>query len=163
MCNLNSYQPPYAVSLYIWTNKLIVTVKIRLRLLSASIGIVYIMFGGLKFFPTLSPAEHIGLDTVQILTFNLINTDVSIILLALFEICIGILLLSYRCRKLAVTITACHLILTFSPLLFFPEQLIDFNTLGPSLLGQYIFKNIVLLSAVLLLFPTKEEKLSLAK
>jgi len=137
-------------------------VKLRLRLLSASIGIVYIMFGALKFFPALSPAEHIGIDTVQILTFNLLSTELSIILLAVFEIGIGFLFLCYKCRKIAVTITACHLILTFSPILFFPEQIFDSNTLGPSLLGQYIFKNIVLLSAVALLFPAKEEKFLIA-
>lgn len=134
-------------------------VKFRLRLLSASIGIVYLMFGGLKLFPNLSPAENIGLETVQALTFHLFSAETSIILLAIFEISIGLLLLCYKCRKIAVSITACHLLLTFSPVLFFPEQIFDFNSHGPSLLGQYIFKNIVLLSAIALLYPSKEEKL----
>jgi len=136
--------------------------KFKLKLLSGSIGVVYLLFGGLKFFPSLSPAENIGLETVQMLTFNMLAPEVAIYFLAIFEIIIGILLLCSKFQKIAILTAVTHLILTFSPFILFPEQVFLLETNGPSLLGQYIFKNIVLLSALILLYPSKEDRLLLA-
>jgi len=133
--------------------------KYKLRLLSLSIGILYVLFGALKFFPSLSPAEDIGIATAQMLSFNLLSPQAAIILLASFEIGVGILLLCNKCQKVAIILAVCHLVLTFSPFFLFPDQVFHVGSYGPSLLGQYIFKNIVLLSALFLLYPSKRDSI----
>jgi len=52
-------------------------------LLSITIGIVYLWFGALKFFPHLSPAEDLAKNTINLLSFQLIPPNISIVLLAL--------------------------------------------------------------------------------
>jgi len=54
------------------------------RFLSISIGLVYLWFGGLKYFSGFSPAEQLAQDTIAVLTFDLIPPNYSILLLALW-------------------------------------------------------------------------------
>jgi len=42
------------------------------RLLAISIGLVYLWFGVLKFFPHLSPAEDLAKNTITVLTLGFI-------------------------------------------------------------------------------------------
>lgn len=128
------------------------------KLLSISIGLVYVIFGGLKFFPRLSPAENIAIDTVQILTFHQLSPSVSIILLAILEMLIGILLLFRKSMKVAVALAFFHLIMTFTPFIIFPDRVFSLESNSLSLLGQYIIKNIVLMSALVALYPTNAHK-----
>jgi hypothetical protein len=51
------------------------------HILAISIGLVYLWFGGLKYFPHLSPAENLAKNTIYMLTFGNIPSNVSIILL----------------------------------------------------------------------------------
>jgi uncharacterized membrane protein YphA (DoxX/SURF4 family) len=113
-------------------------------LLRISISLIYILFGILKFFPDLSPAEDLVKKTMQVLTFGLIPPDLSIILLALWETIIGLLLLLGMFRRFTVAMVLLHMAGTFTPLLLFPE-------LTFTLVGQYIIKNIIIVSAALLL------------
>lgn len=136
--------------------------NLKLRLLSISIGIIYLLFGVLKFFPELSPAETIGINTVQMLTFFQFTPKMAIFSLASFEISIGLLLLCYKCRKIAITLAITHLVLTFTPFIFFPGEVFTLETNSLSLLGQYILKNIVIICALVILYPTDgEAKLSI--
>ena len=133
-----------------------IIMNIKYRLLAISIGIIYLLFGGLKFFPNLSPAETIGIETVQMLTLFKFSDSMAILSLATFEIVIGLLLLCHKCRKIAITLAICHLVLTFTPFLFFPNQVFSMETNSLSLLGQYILKNIVLIMALVILYPSPE-------
>ena len=45
--------------------------------LRVSIGIVFVWFGGLKFFPGLSSADQLATDTINQLTFGLISGDIA--------------------------------------------------------------------------------------
>ena len=56
-----------------------------LSMLRISIGIIYIWFGSLKFFPGVSPAEDLAKETIHLLTFGLITPGLSLLLLALWE------------------------------------------------------------------------------
>lgn len=120
--------------------------------LAISIGLVYLWFGGLKYFPGLSPAEELAKNTIDMLTFGIIPSDVSIILLAIWETAIGLLLIFNRVNRLVITIALLHMLFTFTPLVLFPEQSFDSLPIGFSLLGQYIFKNIVIVVALLTLY-----------
>lgn len=59
-------------------------------MLSVCIGIIYLWFGMLKFFPGVSPAETIAMDTIHELTFGLIEPHLSLLLLAIWETAGGI-------------------------------------------------------------------------
>jgi uncharacterized membrane protein YkgB len=125
----------------------------REYLLRASIAILFLIFGGLKFFPHLSPAEVIGADTVQKLTCSILPKWACINALAVFEVGIGLLLLSNKYIKIAITLAIIHMVCTFSPFIFYPEEVFNLDVHSLSLLGQYILKNIVIISALLLIYP----------
>lgn len=124
------------------------------KLLTASIGICYLWFGALKFAPGLSPADALAKDTIHNLTFGLIPNDVSIILLAVWEVSIGIcLILNFQIRKVII-LTLVHMALTFTPLLFFPEVSFNHSPLSLTLVGQYIMKNLIIIMSLIMLYPT---------
>jgi uncharacterized membrane protein YkgB len=128
----------------------------NLKLLAISLGLVYLWFGALKFFPGLSPAEQLAADTISVMTFGLIPANVSILLLAIWEVTVGILFISGRYRKQTIWLMLVHMLCTFTPLLFFPEVSFNDPPYGFSLVGQYIFKNIVLIAAALTLLANEE-------
>lgn len=133
----------------------------KLNILTISIGLIYFYFGALKFFPSISPAESIGISTVCKLCLGLLSPKVSIFLLATLEVSIGICLITRIYLKVAVIIAVVHLVLTFTPFLLFPEQAFQGSLISPSLLGQYIFKNIIIISALLVIYPSKQESVAL--
>ena len=67
-----------------------------LRMLRISVGIVFVWFGVLKFFPGVSPAQGLAINTIKMLTFNLVSEIIIINGLALWEVLIGIGLISGR-------------------------------------------------------------------
>lgn len=124
------------------------------RLLAVSIGFVFLWFGILKFFPSLSPAENVAKKTIDALTFNLIPSSTSIILLAIWESLIGVLLMLNLYSQIAIIIALVHLVFTFLPFLVFPSECFKVAPFQLTLLGQYILKNIILISALLTLYNT---------
>lgn len=128
------------------------------RLLRWAIGINYFWFGMLKFFNGLSPAENLAKDTIRIITFNFIPDQVNLLLLAIWEVGIGVLFLSGYFTRLGAKAAIVHMIFTFLPLFFFPE--VSFTTehapYGFTIVGQYIVKNLVFLAALIVIL--KEEK-----
>ncbi|MBP6825567.1 MAG: DoxX family protein [Saprospiraceae bacterium] len=125
------------------------------NLLRWSIGIVYVWFGALKFFSGLSPAEVLAKDTIRIITFGLIPDEVNIILLAAWEVGVGLMLLSGIFTRYAVIAAIVHICFTFTPLLFFPDVSFTHAPYGFTIIGQYIVKNLVF--AVALGIILKEE------
>ena len=127
------------------------------RILGMSIGIIYILFGALKFFPNHSPAEQLAVDTIEVLSFGLFSGSPALLTLAIFETGLGLcLLFNYRLR-LAIYLAVVHMLGTFLPFFFFPEQAFAGHPLSLSLLGQYIIKNFVVVGAFLVLY-TKTAK-----
>ena len=115
------------------------------------IGLVYLWFGGLKYFSGLSPAEGLAKETIHELTFGLLQPDISLLLLALWETGVGICLLFGLWPRIALWVALFHISLTFTPLIFFPEAVWTQAPLGLTLLGQYIVKNLIILGALLVL------------
>jgi uncharacterized membrane protein YkgB len=128
----------------------------KLRLLSTSIGLIYLWFGALKFFPALSPAEGLAGRTIELITFDLITGDVARILLAVIEVLIGIGLIWGFKRKLVIKVALCHMVCTFIPLFAFPEVSFAQAPFAFTIVGQYIMKNLVIIVALLLLLPEKK-------
>ncbi len=133
------------------------TMKVKQRIstnhiLAITIGLVYLWFGGLKFFNHLSPAEDLAKNTMQVLTFGFIPSNISIILLAIWETLIGVFLILNVFRKPVIVLALIHLTFTFTPLLFFPNQSFNHSPLVFTLLGQYIFKNVIIIGALITLY-----------
>src|SRR3990172_1562602 len=63
-------------------------------LLRVSLGIVFLWFGALKFFPNVSPAQELATRTMDALTLGMVPPAVSLPVLAALECLIGIGLLS---------------------------------------------------------------------
>jgi uncharacterized membrane protein YkgB len=128
------------------------------HILAISIGLVYLWFGGLKYFPELSPAEDLAKNTITSLTFGMIPDNISIILLAIWETLIGVLLLLNIYRRQVIIIALIHMVFTFTPLFLFSEQSFNNSYFYLTLLGQYIIKNIIIIGGLLTLY-----KLSVTK
>lgn len=122
------------------------------NLLAISIGLAYLWFGLLKFFPGLSPAEELAKNTIDALTFGLIPTNISIILLAIWETLVGTLLVLNFQRRFAIRLALVHLAFTFTPLFLFPEVAFSEPPFYFTLEGQYIFKNLILVAALFYLY-----------
>ena len=122
-----------------------------ITVLRVSIGIIYLWFGILKFFPHLSPAEDLAKETIQILTLGLISPDLSIVLLAIWETIVGVLLISGFFCRVAMPLVVAHMIFTFTPLILLPHLSFTHVPYALTLVGQYIIKNIVIVSALLVI------------
>lgn len=120
-------------------------------LLRISFGIIYLWYGVLKFFPGLSPAEELAKKTIHNLTFGLIPDDISIILLAGWEVLVGLLLLINQFPRFAIMLALVHMFCTFLPFIFLPDLTFEHLPYGFSLVGQYILKNLVFIIALYLL------------
>lgn len=113
------------------------------KLSRLSLGIIFLWYGVLKFFPDLSPAEELATKTIDILFYSSISSDISIKLLALWEVVIGLCFLFGIFLRLALTLFFVHMTLTFSPLFILPEYCFTNAPFAFTLVGQYIVKNIV--------------------
>lgn len=114
-----------------------------IKLMRLSLGIIFVWYGILKFFPTLSPAEDLAIKTIDIMFFHLIDGSLSIKLLAILEVAIGIGFLSGYYTKLVTIIFLGHMLCTFAPLFILPELSFTHAPYAFTLVGQYIVKNIV--------------------
>ena len=121
-----------------------------------ALGIVFFWFGVLKFFPGASSAEAIAGETITRLTFGLVHPAVSMPILATWECAIGLGLLSGRFLRATMLLMAAQMPGTFLPFLFFPKLTWEHFPYSPSLLGQYIIKNLVLLCAGVLVTATMQ-------
>ena len=122
--------------------------------LRISLGIIFFWFGFLKFFPGLSPADQIATETINKLTFRIIGPNVSIIILAVWETLIGIGLLSGKYLRITLLLLFTQMIGTMTPLILFPTEAFTRFPYAPTLEGQYIIKNLVLISAGLVVGAT---------
>lgn len=123
----------------------------RVAIMPIAIGLVYMWFGALKFFPGLSPAENLAINTIHELTFHIFSDQLALILLAIWEVTIGVLLLTNLFRKTALYLALFHILLTFTPFVFFPERVFTQAPFGLTLVGQYIVKNLIILGILVVL------------
>ncbi len=125
-----------------------------IRFLRTSMGIIFLWFGALKFFPGLSPAAELATRTIERLTFGLIVPEVSILLLAVWECLIGLGFLSGYFMRATLLLLFFQMLGTITPVFFFPQDVFTIFPYAPTLEGQYIIKNIVLISAGLVIGAT---------
>jgi uncharacterized membrane protein YphA (DoxX/SURF4 family) len=123
-------------------------------MLRIGLGIVFLWFGMLKFFPSLSPAQELATRTISLLSFGLLGPSLSLPLLAAWEVIIGLGLISGRGMRITLLLLWLQMLGTITPLLLFPHEAFQHIPYAPTLEGQYIIKNIVLISAGLVIGAT---------
>jgi uncharacterized membrane protein YphA (DoxX/SURF4 family) len=123
-------------------------------LLRTGLGIVFLWFGVLKFFPGLSPAQELATQTISVLSFGLILPAISLPLLAFWECLIGLGLIAGRWTRATLLLLWAQMLGTVTPLLLFPGEAFAWFPLAPTMEGQYIIKNIVLVCAGLVIGAT---------
>ncbi len=123
-------------------------------LLRLSLGLVFFWFGVLKFFPGLSPAQDLAGRTIQVLSFGLVPPNMSLPVLAAWECLIGLGLLSGKFMRVTLLLLFVQMIGTILPIFFFPAEVFTVFPYAPTLEGQYIIKNMVLISAGIVIGAT---------
>ena len=132
----------------------------QFRILRICIGILFLWFGGLKFFPGLSPAEGLASRTIEILTFNLLPEWMIMPSLATMEFGLGLLLVFSREFKLTFWLLLFHMCCTIMPLFVLTDVTFKSFPFQLTIEGQYIVKNIVIISAAfVLLFQSKNNRI----
>jgi len=122
--------------------------------LRVSLGTVFLFFGFLKFFPMVSPAEQLVMDTTSMLTLGFIPGSIAIIAIAVLECVIGLWLLSGRALRGAIYLLVIELVGILSPVVLLGDRLFSGPHHAPTLQGQYVLKDIILVAAVLVLAAT---------
>jgi uncharacterized membrane protein YkgB len=123
-------------------------------LLRISLGIVFLWFGALKFFPGLSPAAQLATRTVSALSLGLVPPAISLPALACWESVIGLGFITGRFMRLTLGLLFLQMVGTALPLFFFPGETFIRFPYAATLEGQYIIKNIVLVSAAVVIGAT---------
>ncbi len=117
--------------------------------------LVYFWFGILKIVAE-SPANPL----VQALlekTLPFITFETFIICLGIFEMVIGLLFLVPKFSKIAMVLLAAHLVMVTMPLILLPDVAWQ-SFLVPTLEGQYMIKNILILAVVISIFVFGDKK-----
>lgn len=126
--------------------------------LRLSMGAVLLGFGILKYFPGISPAENLALATTHLLSFGLVPAVVpnvvAMVLIATLECTIGVLLLSGRWLRLAMCLLAGQLAGIMSPVVLLPGRLFAGPHHMPTLEGQYVLKDLILVAAAMAIATT---------
>ncbi len=123
-------------------------------LLKISIGIIFIWFGALKFFEGLSPAEDIAINTIKVLSFEMLSEKTILFGLALWEVLIGLGLILNVFLRETLLLLYLQMAGTFAPIFLFPQEVFQVFPYSLTLEGQYIIKNLVLISAGIVIGAT---------
>lgn len=140
--------------LTIWREKyntLLPSARFSIAVLRVCLGIIFLWFGVLKFFPDLSPAQDLATRTIETLTLGIVQPSLSLPLLAAWECVIGLGLITKRILNVTLLLLFLQMLGTFTPLVLFPQETWLRFPISPSLEGQYILKNIVLVSAAMVI------------
>ncbi|HSL90044.1 MAG TPA: hypothetical protein VK870_12140 [Ignavibacteriaceae bacterium] len=121
--------------------------------LRISLGIIFIWFGVLKT-AGISPAEPLVKSTVGWMPF--FSTDGWVVIIGWWEVIIGVSFLFQKTIRIAIALLAMQMAGTFMPLIILTE--VTFQSGGfpyaPTLEGQYIIKNLLIISAALVIGGT---------
>jgi uncharacterized membrane protein YkgB len=111
--------------------------------------VIFFWFGFLKII-NLSPAQNLVIDTVYWMPF--FEAESWTIIIGYWEVLIAILFLFKRTTLVAMLLLLLQMTGTFLPLIILPEVTFqNSNPFLPTLEGQYIIKNIIIITAALII------------
>ena len=116
------------------------------------IFIIFFWFGFLKIVD-LSPAQELVQDTVYWMPF--LSAEMWTYVIGFWEVLIGVFFLFKKTTLIAMLLLLIQMSGTFLPLVILPEITFqDSNPFLPTLEGQYIIKNIIIITAALIIGRT---------
>lgn len=119
--------------------------KHSINLMRIALAIVYIWFGALKIFG-MSPAEDLVAKTVF-----WFKPEFFIPILGICEVLIGIGLLIKKLIPGTVILLLLHMVATLFPFFILKSSCFEIFPFEPTLVGQYIIKNVVLVAGALVI------------
>jgi uncharacterized membrane protein YkgB len=117
--------------------------QISMPLARFALFTVFFWFGILKIIGT-SAANPMVMDLMN-KTLPFMTWEVFIVLFSVYEMIIGLCFLIPKFNRLAIILLVPHMIMTMLPLIFLPEMTWQ-GFLTPTLEGQYIIKNLVIIA-----------------
>lgn len=114
-----------------------------------SMFVVYFWFGILKVIGV-SPAEPLVQNLSEYTINYFLDDSVFIPMFGIYESIIGILFLFHRYTKFALYLFLFHMASTFLPVIMLPQDTWAFM-FTPTLVGQYIIKNLALIATALMI------------
>jgi uncharacterized membrane protein YkgB len=130
-----------------------------ITLLRISIGIIFFWFGFQKFFPGISSAEDIATRTIDVMTFGLLRAPYSMPILATWETLIGLGFITGKFLRITVFLMYAQMIGTIFPLFVFPDETFHLAPFIPSIEGQYIIKNIILITGAMVVLAYNQKRI----
>ena len=124
--------------------------SVGVLVLRISVGVVFFWFGALKLFPGLSPAEALITSSMP----SFLPMSVFIPFLAVWEMVIGLGYITGRFMRATILLMALQMVGTLSPAVLNPGAVWVSFPFVLTLEGQYMVKNMVLLSAALVIGAT---------
>lgn len=131
--------------------------KIGLPALRLSMGIIFIWFGILKTIG-LSPAEGLVLSTVN--WMPIFSAETWLVIIGWWEVIIGICFLFKPTLRIAIGLLAMQMAGTLLPLFILTEVTFQSGAFpyAPTMEGQYIIKNLLIISAAIVIGGTVRKK-----
>jgi uncharacterized membrane protein YkgB len=131
--------------------------KYGVRALQLSLAVIFVWFGILKTVG-LSPAADLVMATVKWMPFFTPQTWLKII--GWWEVIIGLSFLFHKTKRIAIALLAMQMFGTFLPLIILPEITFQAGRFpyAPTIEGQYIIKNLLIISAALVVGGTVRQK-----
>lgn len=117
-----------------------------LVLMRIALGIIFFWFGALKLFPNMSPAEDLVRNSVPF-----VNPDLFLPLLAVWEMLIGLGLITGQFMRLTLLLLFLQMPGTALPIVTLPGAVFTQFPFGLTIEGQYIVKNLALITAAIVL------------
>ncbi len=128
-------------------------------MLRVSVGIIFFWFGFQKFFPGVSVAEDIATRTIDVISFGIVKAPYSMPILAAWETIIGLGFITGQFLRFIIPLLFAQMAGTVFPLWVFPEETFHLAPFVPSLEGQYILKNIVFITAAMVILAYDRGKI----
>jgi len=119
--------------------------KHSLNIMRVALAIVYIWFGALKVIG-MSPAENLVEQTVF-----WFKPEIFVPVLGICEVIIGIGLLIKKMIPYTIVLLLLHMVATVFPVFILTNVCFDAFPYCPTLIGQYIIKNLVLVAGALVI------------
>ncbi len=122
-----------------------------IRLLRWALAFIFIAFGILKPLGV-SPAEGLLRATIDWVPF--VTTGFMLHAIGWWEVLIGVCFLWRPTIRVAILLLAMQMVGTFMPLVLVPSATWQKDVWAPTLEGQYIFKNLLIIAAAMVVGGT---------